>query len=263
MAYFGLRKPFIAKWNPGNTYTNGMVVGEAVSEEVNPNYAEGALYGDDKQVESEKEFSNADVTLGTTDLPISAASLLFGHEVSGTEIIYRSSDVAPYVGVGTVIPEKINGVRKYVALIIVKTQFAENAESYTTKGESITFSTPTISGKAITGDDDKWKVRKEFATEAEAETYVKNFLNIADTVAAPVASVSGGTYAAAQSVELSCATAGATIYYTTNGTTPSATNGTEYEDTAISVASSMVIRAIATKTSMNASSVMTEEYVIE
>ena len=43
----------------------------------------------------------------------------------------------------------------------------------------------------------------------------------------PVASVPAGTYAVAQSVTLT-AGVGETIYYTTDGTTPSATNGTVY-----------------------------------
>ena len=263
MAFFGLRKPKIAKWHPGNTYTDGMVVGKAVSLEITANYAEGSLYGDDEQVEYEKALKNANVTLGTTDLPLQAANTMFGHEVSGTQVIKRASDVAPYVGVGTVIDEKVNGSTKYVASILVKVQFAEGSESFQTKGDSITFTTPSLEGLAIPGDDSKWLVRKTFDTFAEADAFVDNFLNIAGTVAEPVASVSGGTYDSTQSVELSCATAGATIYYTTNGTTPSATNGTEYEDTAISVAASMVIRAIAVKASLNDSPVMTEEYVIE
>lgn len=261
MAFFGLRKPIIAKWHPGNTYTDGMIVGKAVSLEVTPNYATGSLYGDDEQVESASEFTNANVALGTTDVPVSAASLLFGHEVDGTKVISRATDSAPYVGVGTVIPEKINGAQKYVALIVIKTQFAEGAESYQTKGDSITFTTPTLNGVALPGDDSKWREKKEFDTYEEALAYVKNFLNVADTVAAPVASVAGGTYDEAQSVELSCATTGATIYYTTNGMTPSATNGTAYTE-AISVADNMVIRAVAVKSGMADSSIITEEYVI-
>ena len=45
---------------------------------------------------------------------------------------------------------------------------------------------------------------------------------------APTFSPAAGTYGSAQTVTISSGTSGATIYYTTNGTTPSSTNGTTY-----------------------------------
>jgi hypothetical protein len=47
------------------------------------------------------------------------------------------------------------------------------------------------------------------------------------TAATPTFSPGAGTYSSAQSVSISDATSGATIYYTTNGTTPTTTS-TEY-----------------------------------
>ena len=69
-----------------------------------------------------------------------------------------------------------------------------------------------------------------------------------------------GTYTGAQSVTLT-AGAGEKIYYTTNGTTPSAANGTEYSS-AISIAATCALRAIAIKADMNNSEVATYEYII-
>ena len=64
------------------------------------------------------------------------------------------------------------------------------------------------------------------------------------TVDAPVFSPSPGTYTMAQSVALSSTTSGATIRYTTDGTTPNETAGTAYSGP-IPVASSMTIKAMA------------------
>ena len=61
--------------------------------------------------------------------------------------------------------------------------------------------------------------------------------------AAPTFSPSAGSYNNTQSVTLSCATTGATIYYTTDGSTPTSSS-TPYNG-AISVSSSKTIRAIA------------------
>jgi hypothetical protein len=62
-------------------------------------------------------------------------------------------------------------------------------------------------------------------------------------VAAPTMSPAPGAYALGQTVTLTAA--GATIYYTTNGSTPSSTNGTLYSGTKIQVSGTETINAIA------------------
>ena len=76
---------------------------------------------------------------------------------------------------------------------------------------------------------------------------------------APTFSVAAGTYTSVQTVELECATAGATIYYTTDGSTPDNTS-TEYT-AAITVDATMTIKAIAIKESVS-STVATAAYTI-
>jgi hypothetical protein len=77
---------------------------------------------------------------------------------------------------------------------------------------------------------------------------------------APTFSLTSGTYTSAQSVTLSSATSGALIYYTTNGDVPSASS-TLYAG-AISVGSSMTIKAIAIKAAFSNSSVSEAVYTI-
>ena len=74
------------------------------------------------------------------------------------------------------------------------------------------------------------------------------------TVAAPVFKPDGTTsFRGTQTVEISCATPGASIYYTTDGTTPTS-SGTAYSG-AISLTATTTIKAIAVKTDMNDSAV--------
>jgi len=81
-----------------------------------------------------------------------------------------------------------------------------------------------------------------------------------DQVAVPVFSPADGTlFAASQQVTISCATSGATIKYTTDGTAPSSTNGTAYS-TAINVTATTTIKAIAIKSGMTDSNVPSATY---
>ncbi|MGI6623125.1 MAG: hypothetical protein GX227_04235 [Clostridiaceae bacterium] len=81
-----------------------------------------------------------------------------------------------------------------------------------------------------------------------------------EKVSAPVFSIQGGTYSSKQKVKLSCATSGATIRYTTDGSTPTA-NSKKY-DKEINVDKSMTIKAIAIKSGMADSEIATQTYVI-
>lgn len=186
MAYVGLRKPYVAKYDRATkTYSNGFKYSHAVSFNINPNYAEASLYGDDMQVEYEKAFTNAGITLGTTSTPIDAAEVMFGHTVdrSLNKVIFKATDESNYVGLGIIAPEKVDGANKFVAFIILSAKFADSAESFTTKGDQLQFNTPSIEGSAVAANDDgEWKITEVFDTEAEAEAFVKNYLNIADPV---------------------------------------------------------------------------------
>ncbi|QGQ95175.1 carbohydrate-binding protein [Paenibacillus psychroresistens] len=79
-------------------------------------------------------------------------------------------------------------------------------------------------------------------------------------VVTPVFNPAAGTYASAQSVTISTTTSGATIRYTVDGTTPT-TASTAYTS-AISVASTKTLKAIAIKPGMTNSAVATALYTI-
>lgn len=64
------------------------------------------------------------------------------------------------------------------------------------------------------------------------------------TVDAPVITPAGGEITQATTVTITCATTGASIYYTTDGTTPSATHGTLYTGP-ITISETTTLRAIA------------------
>jgi uncharacterized repeat protein (TIGR02543 family) len=78
--------------------------------------------------------------------------------------------------------------------------------------------------------------------------------------ATPTFSVAAGRYTETKSVELSCETEGADIYYTTDGETPT-TGSTKYTE-AISVATNMTIKAVAIAENTTLSEVASAKYKI-
>ena len=80
-------------------------------------------------------------------------------------------------------------------------------------------------------------------------------------VATPIFSIESGAVDSGTSVTISCATEGAKIYYTTDGSEPTASSA-EYT-AAISVTPPMTLKAIAVKDGMNDSAVASASYTIK
>jgi Chitobiase/beta-hexosaminidase C-terminal domain len=87
-----------------------------------------------------------------------------------------------------------------------------------------------------------------------------NYVIQPPAVTPPIFSPAVGTYSSAQTVTISDATSGATIYYTTNGTTPT-TSSTKYTGT-ITVSSSETLKAIAVASGDTNSAVASATYTI-
>lgn len=187
MAYIGLAVPVIAKWNENGTYSDGFRCGKAVETNITPQYAEGSLFGDNTKAEYDKEFKYADVTMGITLLPIEAHKVMFGHEVAeeGSETItFKATDEAGYVGYGFYVTEKVNGKRRYVACWLPKCKFSEGGDTFKTKGDSVEYQTPSVSGQAFAQDDTIWKIIEICETEEAAIAWLNGKAGITEAQAA-------------------------------------------------------------------------------
>ena len=184
MAYVGLRKPIIAKMKEGGGYEEPFRMGKAIGINVTPNYAEGSLNADDVQAEYDKEFNYADVTLNTSTIPMEAHERMFGHKVDETKknVKFNVEDQQNYVGMGWISVEKVDGVRSFIGNFLKKVKFSEPSEEYATKGDSIEYKTPSISGRAMGDDNGEWKEISKFDTEAAALEWINTMFG-ADTAA--------------------------------------------------------------------------------
>ena len=97
-----------------------------------------------------------------------------------------------------------------------------------------------------------------YAINSISITYNEGDTPVTEQVATPTFSVAGGNYTEAQNVEISCETADASIYYTLDGTEPSA-ESTPY-DGAITISQTTTLKAIAVKDGMDDSYVATATY---
>ena len=134
---------------------------------------------------------------------------------------------------------------------------------YTTDGSTPTASTGTIYSAAIAVNATTTIKAIAYKTgmndsDVSSATYTINLLTVADPSFTPAA----GTYTSAQSVAITSNTTGATIRYTTDGTTPTASNGTVYSS-AVTVNSNTTLKAIATKSGMLDSNVASAAYTIK
>ena len=131
---------------------------------------------------------------------------------------------------------------------------------YTTDGSTpTTSSTPYSTPIEITSATTIKAIATKTGGYSNSEEVTAAY-TIAAPVATPTFSPVAGTYTSIQSVTISCATDGASIYYTTDGSTPT-TSSTLYS-AAITVDVSMTIKAIATKAGMANSAVASADYTI-
>jgi sugar lactone lactonase YvrE len=133
---------------------------------------------------------------------------------------------------------------------------------YTTNGTTPTTSSPQYIGAIPVSETTKIEAFAK-APDIEASPVVSSnyTVTITPTAAAPVFSPDAETYIKSVSVTLSDTTKGATIHYTTNGSTPTATS-TKYT-AAIPITATETIKAIAIATGFNNSAVSSATYTID
>lgn len=173
MATIGLDKLFYSKITEdaeGNeTYATPTQLAKAMTADLSVELAEATLYADDGAAEIVKEFKSGTLSLGVDDLGGSVASDLTGAVIDSNGVVVSTAeDGGTPVAIGF-RAKKSNGKYRYFWLYRVK--FGIPATALATKGDSITFNTPTIEGtimrrnKVDGAGKHPWKVE---ATEGDA-----------------------------------------------------------------------------------------------
>ncbi|MBP2070561.1 phi13 family phage major tail protein [Thermoanaerobacterium butyriciformans] len=151
MATIGLDRLYYAKIteneNGEETYNTPVPLAKAITAELSVELAEATLYADDGAAEVVKEFQSGTLTLGVADIGVDAAEVLTGATLDDNKVLISTSeDGGAPVAIGF-RAKKANGKYRYFWLYRVK--FGIPATNLQTKGDSITFSTPTIEGTVM------------------------------------------------------------------------------------------------------------------
>ena len=151
MATIGLDKLYYAKITEdtsGNeTYGTPIQLAKAMKADLSVELAEATLYADDGPSEVIKEFKSGTLSLGIDDIGKTAAEDLTGARLDDNGVVISGGeDIGTPVAVGF-RAKKANGKFRYFWLYRVV--FGIPATNLQTKGDSISFQTPTIEGTVM------------------------------------------------------------------------------------------------------------------
>ena len=196
MATIGVSKPYYAVYGVASSvvsYTNGGVMGKATEANIEITTSNNNnLYGDNAISETDQRFTSGTLTLSTTDLSQEVSKAILGlvEQAVGTvegitdedvqELVYDDNQSIPYLGVGFIVKKVVNGVTMWRGIVLTKVMFSIPSDAATTQGETITWQVPTLTATIMRDDSSThmWKREATFTSEAQAEIYIKNRLDI-------------------------------------------------------------------------------------
>lgn len=181
MPTFDLRGIKIGKYTNTDgtiTYDTPISMGDAISVELNLTAAEGRLYAESRLAEYKKLITGGTASVGVKYITDAAQKLLFGmnentrtvgESTSQKSLKATAKDIAKYVGMGFYAPDAIDGTDKYTAVFVYKVLFGAPGYVYATKGDSITFQTPTTTGEFLADDSEDKNIMEIATLESESD----------------------------------------------------------------------------------------------
>ena len=168
------------------SYGTGVVIQEARNVNITKTYNNNPLYGDDHEVDDDNHLSALGMSFEPTGLTDSDRKVLFDEKdiaFGGITAQAEGDNETPYGGFGYIRKMRENGVRKYEAWIVLKIKFQEESQNTATEEGSITWGTPTLTGRAArlvidSSDEAKFRVHSTFDTASAAKSWINSVLNI-------------------------------------------------------------------------------------
>lgn len=157
-------------------YAAGMILGRAISANINFRRNDADLYADDVLAESDNTITGGDIDMTVAEVTDEVAEKIFG-DVKGDDGEYHDSDKStPYIGMGYLREQRYKGVSSYRATWLYKVQLATAEETAQTKGETTAFQTQRITGEVmgVTMEDGSTRFRawQTFESAAAAVSWL-------------------------------------------------------------------------------------------
>ena len=150
MATIGLDRLFYSKITEVDgieTYGPPKVLAKAIKADLSVELIEAILYANDGAAEVVKEFKSGKLSLGVDDIGTAVAIELTGAVADDNGVLISGSeDIGGPVAIGF-RAQKANG--KYRYFWLYRVIFGLPATNLQTKGDSISFQTPTIEGTVM------------------------------------------------------------------------------------------------------------------
>mgnify|MGYP002520822786 CR=1 FL=1 len=156
--------------------TTGMTaIPNLVKVDVQPQTNSATNYGDNGPVLTATSLGEITVNVETVDIEPAILAKILGHTYDEAKktIVYNANDVAPYVAIG--FASQLNDGSKTKFVKLFKGKFQEPTDEPQTKGASIEFKNPTITGKFVMLNNNKnWKL-VQYADNDEVDTVATAF----------------------------------------------------------------------------------------
>jgi len=148
MATVGLDRLYYSKITENTagdeTYGTPQMLAKAISADLEIELNEATLFADDSAAEVVKEFKSGKLSLGINDIGAAVAGDLVGAVIDDNGVVISQGEGMPSpVAVGF-RAKKSNG--KYRYFWLYRVIFGIPATNLATKGDSISFNTPTVEG---------------------------------------------------------------------------------------------------------------------
>lgn len=178
MAKKGLEYVVFGKLQENGTYKEGKRLSPAAAFNGTPAKSNAKDYGDNVLQEVDNSVTGATLSVELNNDVDEIYTYLLGHtktEGENGEISFKSTDEAPFVGVGAVGMSE----NKWVVKFYTKVKFSEPNDENQTKQENTTFTHVTLEGEAMVPEDSKeWKIRATFGTLKAAKDWLNKKVGI-------------------------------------------------------------------------------------
>jgi len=190
MAFRGLRRqgycPYTvttdAVGNELESYGTGKMLPKVMKFSGTPTSDTVTLYGDDSIAEEETSQGNGSLTVDLTELALADQAAMLGHKYSEEEgMVCGQDDAATYCICSSIVPGVLNKKPFFRVVTYLRVRFAPVNDDYETKGQQVSYKTPSLSGSFYPNKDGNWKNVREFADFDAALAHFRTMLKMEET----------------------------------------------------------------------------------